>query len=83
MRFSGEHGMVHTASHSEDMTNEPGKVELSAQDLRAVARHAAASAREVLSIFEESNPGDRRPRVAIEAAWTFAEGAERTKLQPS
>jgi hypothetical protein len=73
--------MMHTASHSEDMPNEPGKVELSAQDLRVVARYAAGCAQEVLSIFDESHPGDRRPRVAIEAAWTFAEGAERTKLQ--
>ena len=27
--------MVHTPSHSEDMTSEPGKFELSAQELRA------------------------------------------------
>jgi hypothetical protein len=72
---------VHTPSHSEDLTNEPGKVELSVQDLRVVARYAAESAQEVLSIFEEHCPGDRWPRVAVEAAWTFAEGAERTKLQ--
>jgi hypothetical protein len=78
---SGEDGMVHTPSHSDDMTNEPGKVELSVQDLRAVARYAAESAQEALSIFEERHPGDRRPRIAVEAAWTFAEGAERTKLQ--
>jgi hypothetical protein len=56
-------------------------VELSAQELREVARYAAESAQEVLSIFEASHPGDRRPRVAVEAAWMFAEGAERTKLQ--
>lgn len=43
--------------------------------------YAAESAQEVLSIFEESHPGDRRPRLAVEAAWTFAEGAKRTKLQ--
>jgi hypothetical protein len=72
---------VYTPSHSEDLTNEPGKVELSVQDLRVVARYAAESAQEVLSIFEEHCPGDRWPRVAVEAAWTFAEGAERTKLQ--
>lgn len=54
------------------MTNEPSTVELSSRDLRVVARYAAESAQEVLSIFEERHPGDRRPRVAIEAAWTFA-----------
>lgn len=46
-----------------------------------VARYAAESAQDALSIFEETHPGDRRPRVAVEAAWTFAEGAKRTKLQ--
>jgi hypothetical protein len=81
MRFSGEDGMVHTPSNSEDMMNEPGTVELSVLDLRVVARYAAACAQEVLPIFEERHPGDRRPREAVEAAWTFAEGAERTKLQ--
>jgi hypothetical protein len=63
------------------MTNEPSTVELSTQDLRVIARYAVESAQEVLSIFEERHPDDRRPRVAVEAAWTFAEGAERTKLQ--
>ena len=67
--------------NNEDMTTEAGKVELSAQDLRVVARYAAESAQEVLSIFEASDPGDRRPRAAVEAAWIFVEGAERTKLQ--
>ncbi|MBI5368693.1 MAG: exonuclease SbcC [Planctomycetes bacterium] len=63
------------------MTNDAGKIELSAQDLRVVARYAAESAQEALSIFEESHPGDRRPRGAVEAAWTFVQGAKRTKLQ--
>jgi hypothetical protein len=66
---------------NEDMTTEPSEVELSAHDLRVVARYAAECAQEALSIFEASHPGDRRPRVAVEAAWTFAEGAERTQLQ--
>lgn len=33
-----------------------------------VARYAAECAQEVLSVFEERHPGDRRPRVAAEAA---------------
>lgn len=63
------------------MTNVASEVELSLQDLRVVARYAAESAQDALSIFEETHPGDRRPRVAVEATWTFAEGAKRTKLQ--
>ena len=63
------------------MTNKPGTVELSVQDLRVVTRYAAENAQDVLAIFEEHYPDDPRPRVAVEAAWTFAEGAERTKFQ--
>jgi hypothetical protein len=63
------------------MPNEPGRVELSMQDLRVVARYAAESAQEALSIFEECHPDDRRPRAAVEAARSFADGANRTKLQ--
>jgi len=58
-----------------------GMVELGLQDLRAVTRYAAENAQEVLAIFEECCPDDRRPRAAVEAAWAFADGAERTKLQ--
>jgi len=63
------------------MANDASEVELSAQDLRAVARYAAESAQEALSIFENSHPDDRRPRLAVEAGWAFAEGAQRTRLQ--
>ena len=49
---------------NEYIANEAGEVELSAQDLRVVARYAAESAQEALWIFEASHPGDRRPRVA-------------------
>jgi hypothetical protein len=45
---------------NEDMTTEASEVELSADDLRVVARYAAESAQEALSIFEASHPGDRR-----------------------
>ncbi len=50
-------------------------------ELRVVARYAAASAEEVLPLFEEAAPGDLRPRAAVEAAWEFANGAGRTRLQ--
>jgi hypothetical protein len=63
------------------MANEPHTVALSMQDLRVVARYAAVSAQEALAIFEACSPDDRRPRLAIAAAWAFAEGAARTKLQ--
>jgi len=50
-------------------------------EIRVVARYAAASAQEVLSLFEDAVADDPRPRVAIEAAWVFANGAARTSLQ--
>jgi len=49
------------------------------QDLREVSRFAAESAQEVLEIFESAHPADRRPRDAIDAAWTFARGGKRGK----
>jgi hypothetical protein len=50
-------------------------------ELREVARFAAQGAQEVLGVFERADPEDRRPRTAIEAAWEFANGARRTRLQ--
>ncbi|MDG3016036.1 putative immunity protein [Speluncibacter jeojiensis] len=60
-----------------------GEIELSIADLRLVARYAALWAQTVLAIFEESRPDDDRPRAAVEAVWTFVEGAPRTNLQRS
>lgn len=37
--------------------------------------------KEVLVIFEQDRPDDRRPRAAIDAARTFANGANRSNLQ--
>ncbi|SCK50949.1 putative immunity protein [Streptomyces sp. WMMB 322] len=59
----------------------PGDFELTMDELRAVARYAAASAQEVLHLYEDAQPEDARPRAAVEAAWTFANGAPRTRLQ--
>ncbi|MFE0026844.1 putative immunity protein [Amycolatopsis sp. NPDC059021] len=56
-------------------------IELRMEELRVVARYCVESAEEVLALFEQEHPGDRRPRAAVEAAWTFADGANRTKLQ--
>lgn len=56
------------------------KIELSLDELRAVARYAAACARPALTIFEEERPGDKRPRAAVDAAQAFADGSRRTKL---
>jgi hypothetical protein len=58
-----------------------GDFELTMDELRLVARFAVESAEEVLPLFEEARPDDRRPRDAVEAAWLFANGAKRTKLQ--
>ena len=54
---------------------------LSMDELRVVARYATESAQEVLPLFERAVPNDPRPRTAVEAAWTFAAGAARSKLQ--
>lgn len=58
-----------------------GDFVLSMEELRAVARYAAEFAQEVLPLFEIAHPGDARPRSAIEAAWAFADGAARSRLQ--
>ena len=55
--------------------------ELTVEELREVVRFAAQGAEQVLGVFERAHSGDRRPRAAIEAAWEFANGARRTKLQ--
>ncbi|MGP3974281.1 putative immunity protein [Streptomyces sp. 8N114] len=63
------------------MTSVNGDFELSMDELRVVARYVAETAQEVLPVFEDANPGDTRPRAAIDAAWEFVNGAPRTKLQ--
>ncbi|MGV0745090.1 putative immunity protein [Mycolicibacterium sp. XJ870] len=50
-------------------------------ELREVARFAVQSADDVLHVFEEVRPFDARPRSAVAAAWEFANGAKRGKLQ--
>lgn len=55
-------------------------IDLSRPELREVAGYAVACARPALAIFERERPDDQRPRAAIEAAQTFADGAERTKV---
>ncbi|GAA1939143.1 putative immunity protein [Amycolatopsis minnesotensis] len=64
-----------------DAADENRTIELSMAELRLVARYCVESAEEVLGLFESDRPDDRRPRAAVEAAWTFAAGANRTKLQ--
>ncbi|MGQ0574530.1 MAG: putative immunity protein [Pseudonocardia sp.] len=58
-----------------------GDVELTTDDLRVVVRYAVESAAEVLPLFEQWHPDDRRPRAAIDAAWAFVDGATRSRLQ--
>ncbi|OLF13636.1 exonuclease SbcC [Actinophytocola xanthii] len=50
-------------------------------ELRVVAWYVVQHAEDVLPVFERAVPGDPRPRAAIEAAWTFVNGARRTRLQ--
>src|SRR5690348_13926862 len=58
-----------------------GDFTVTMDELRAVARFVAESAAEVLPVFETAAPDDQRPRVALEAAWAFIDGADRTTLQ--
>ena len=60
---------------------EADEVELTLDDLRAVARYAAEHAERVLPIFESREPEDPRPREAVRAAWAFAGETPRTNLQ--
>ncbi|SUE16423.1 Uncharacterised protein [Rhodococcus gordoniae] len=66
--------------------NEPvrsvfGDFELTMNELRVVTQYVAESAQDVLPVFEEAVPQDRRPRAALDAAWEFVGGARRTRLQ--
>lgn len=56
------------------------QIDLTLDDLRAVAGYAALCASSVLPIFEQLRPTDMRPHNAIEATQLFAGGAKRTKL---
>lgn len=58
-----------------------GDFELTAAELRVVARYVADSAQDVIAAFESAQPGDERPRAATQAARDFIGGAPRTKLQ--
>jgi rifampin ADP-ribosylating transferase len=63
------------------METRPGDVELTMDELRAVAGYSAACAEPALVIFQRAHPGDPRPAAAIMAARAFAEGAPRSRLQ--
>ncbi|USQ80332.1 exonuclease SbcC [Ornithinimicrobium faecis] len=63
------------------MSTSTGDFALSTDELRVVVGFALASAEEVLEIFETAQPDDARPRAAIDAARSFAEGAPRSNLQ--
>ena len=57
-----------------------GRLRVELDELRAVARYGAECAQEVLTLFEEANPGI--VRAAIEAAPSFANGGARTYESP-
>ncbi|MGW4234900.1 putative immunity protein [Streptomyces sp. NPDC004980] len=58
-----------------------GDFDLTMAELRVVARYVVRHAEDVLSVFEQAVPDDPRPRAAIDAAWVFIGGADRTRLQ--
>lgn len=62
-------------------TGATGDFDLTMDELRVVARYCVESAERILPVFETANPGDPRPRAAIDAAWIFVHGARRTTLQ--
>jgi len=61
------------------VTADSAAIELTLAELRAVARYAVACARPALLLFERDRPDDRRPRLALDAAQAFADGARRSK----
>jgi rifampin ADP-ribosylating transferase len=65
------------------MQTGPGDVELTMDELRAVAGYAAACAEPALVLFQRDRPDDPRPAAAVHAARVFAEGAPRSRLQRS
>ncbi|MGW0365825.1 putative immunity protein [Streptomyces sp. NPDC002990] len=58
-----------------------GDFDLTMDELRVVARYVVRHAEDVLAVFERAVPDDPRPRAAIEAAWAFIDGANRSKSQ--
>ncbi|MFF5725107.1 putative immunity protein [[Kitasatospora] papulosa] len=58
-----------------------GDFDLTMDELRVVTRYVVRHAEDTLSVFERTLPDDPRPRVAIDAAWEFINGADRTNLQ--
>jgi hypothetical protein len=72
---------VENEADDTDETGDTDEIVLSMQNLRAVTRYAAESAQDVLEIFERGRPDDSRPRDAVDAAWAFARGGKREKIQ--
>ncbi|MFE9820338.1 putative immunity protein [Streptomyces sp. NBC_00236] len=58
-----------------------GDFDLTMDELRVVARYVVRHAEDVLLVFEQAVSDDPRPRAAIDAAWAFIDGANRTKWQ--
>lgn len=54
---------------------------LTPAELREVTTFAASAAARVLPLFEADRPDDPRPREALDAAWAFARGGPRSRLQ--
>ncbi len=59
----------------------PTGVDLSTDDLRAVAGYVATAAEALLPFYAYFHPDDTRPQDAVAAAWLFVGGAPRSRLQ--
>lgn len=65
------------------MQTSSGDFELTMDELRAIARYAAACAEPALVIYQKAEPQDPRPAAALEAAREFIGGGPRSRLQRS
>jgi rifampin ADP-ribosylating transferase len=63
------------------MQTRSGDIEVTMDELRAVAGYAVACAEPALVIFRKACPGDGRPAAALDAARVFVEGAPRSRRQ--
>ncbi|GAA1212601.1 hypothetical protein LY12_003153 [Prauserella alba] len=84
-REQGRHGTRRAASDSAasdpagDREGSGATIELSLDEIRAVAAFAVECAEPAASIFEQACPRDSRARDALDVTRAFAEGARRSK----
>jgi hypothetical protein len=58
-----------------------GDFDLTMDELRVVTRYVVQHAEDVLPVFEQAAPDDRRPHAAVDAAWTFMSALDHSLRQ--